>query len=107
MGDVLQVLTTGTFDQVIDSGTPVLVDFWLEGCAPCKSMEPVLEEVASEQAGKLVVGKVDILAEPDLALRYEVSAVPLLVLFRRGEVLAKLTGARGKHDLMSTLRPLL
>ncbi|MBW3667598.1 MAG: thioredoxin family protein [Actinobacteria bacterium] len=82
MGDVRQVPTSANFEPVVESGTPVLVDVRAESCGPCKAMDPVLGEVALARAEKLAVGKVDILAEPDVALRYKVSAIPLPVLFR-------------------------
>jgi len=87
--------------QVItrSASVPVLVDFWAEWCRPCLAFAPVLEALADEQGGRLVVAKVDIEAHPALATRFEVSGIPDLRLFRDGVVAARLTGTLSRMRL--------
>ena len=96
---ILQV-NDGDFDgQVLKSETPVLVDFWAEWCGPCKMIAPILEEIAVEYAGKLVVAKVNIDNNPGTPQRYGVRGIPTLILFKDGEVHATKVGALAKSQL--------
>jgi thioredoxin 1 len=100
-------LTGDTFDEVIGSDKPTLVDFWADWCGPCKMIAPILEELAEEHGDRFTLAKVDVQAEPDLASRFEVQGIPLLILFQEGDILAKVVGARPKEELEATLLPLL
>jgi thioredoxin 1 len=100
-------LTGDTFDEVIGSDKPTLVDFWADWCGPCKMIAPILEEMAEEHGDRFTLAKVDVQAEPDLASRFEVQGIPLLILFQEGDILAKVVGARPKEELEATLLPLL
>lgn len=96
---ILQV-NDGDFDgQVLKSETPVLVDFWAEWCGPCKMIAPILEEIAVEYAGKLIVAKVNIDNNPGTPQRYGVRGIPTLILFKGGEVHATKVGALAKSQL--------
>ena len=97
-------LNDSTFDEVVRSADrPVLVDFTAAWCGPCQAIAPVLEDIASEQADKLQVVKIDVDANPQTTLKYEVMSMPTLILFKDGEPQRRLVGARGKHNLLEHL----
>lgn len=97
-------ITEDTFEsEVIKSSTPVLVDFWAEWCGPCKMIAPVLDQVASEYAGKLRVAKVDVDSNQATAMRYGVRSIPTLILFRNGVVEAQHVGMLSKSQLNKLL----
>jgi thioredoxin 2 len=82
-----------TFDEETRASVPVLVDLWARWCGPCKMMAPALEQLARERAGRLKIVKVNVDDEPQLAARFGVQGIPLLVLLRDGREVARLTGA--------------
>jgi thioredoxin 1 len=97
-------LNDSTFDEVVRSADrPVLVDFTAAWCGPCQAIAPVLEDLATEQADRLQVVKIDVDANPATTLRYEVMSMPTLILFKDGEPQRRLVGARGKHNLLEHL----
>ncbi len=97
-------LTEQNFAQeVLQSAAPILVDFWAEWCGPCKMIAPVLDELADEFAGRARVGKVNIDDHQSLAAQYNVRAIPTLLLFKQGEVVEQLVGAKSKRDLKASL----
>ncbi len=97
-------VTDDTFDEeVVLSDTPVLVDFWAEWCGPCKMVAPVLEELAGEKAGKLRVAKLNIDENPRIAQRFQVMSIPTLLLFKDGEALSRIIGARPKSQIVGEL----
>jgi thioredoxin 1 len=108
MGEHTTQLTDATFDETIGGATePVLVDFWAEWCGPCKMIAPILDEIASEQAGKLTVAKLNIDDNPAAAQRFGVMSIPTLILFQGGEPKKTLVGAKGKGQLLEELSDFL
>lgn len=92
--------TDANFDaEVIKSGTPVLVDFWAEWCMPCRMLTPTIEAVADEFAGKVKVGKVDTDSNREIAVKYQINAIPTVILFKGGQVAKKFVGLTNKDDL--------
>lgn len=92
--------TDADFDQqVLQSDVPVLVDFWAPWCGPCKMIAPALDELASEYAGKAKVIKVDVDQNQASALKYRVRSIPMLLVFKNGEVHGTQIGAAGKPQL--------
>jgi thioredoxin 1 len=97
-----QDLTNENFDSTVGSGV-TLVDFWAEWCGPCKMMTPVIDEIASDYDGKVKVGKIDVDAQQDLAMKFQVSSIPTLIVFKDGEVAERFVGVTSKADLSKAL----
>ncbi len=97
-------ITTSEFDsEVLQSETPVIVDFWAEWCGPCRAVSPVLEQIADERADEVRLVKVNIDEEPELAQRYGILSIPTIVLFKGGEPAAAAIGAQPKRMLERSL----
>ncbi len=95
-------LTLENFDkEVLQSATPVLVDFWAEWCGPCKMLSPILDELAGEYDGRVKIAKVNIDEHQELATRYGIQSIPTLLLFAQGQVTDQIVGLRSKKDLKS------
>ncbi len=96
--------TTQNFPaEIIGSEQPVLVDFWAEWCGPCKMLGPVLDELATEYAGKAKVAKVNIDDYQDLARQFGIRSIPTLLIFKGGQVVEQSVGLKSKKDLKASL----
>ncbi len=89
-------VTDSTFDEILSSDKPVLVDFWAQWCGPCKMLSPIIDELATEYEGKAVIVKADIDTNGDMAAKFGVRNVPTVLIFKNGEVVAKQVGAAQK-----------
>src|SRR5215218_6218056 len=95
-------VTESTFEQEVIEGskeTPILVDFWAEWCGPCHAVSPVLEKIAAEREGQLKLVKINIDENQNLAGRFGVMSIPMMILFKEGEPAAATVGARPKGDI--------
>jgi|SRR3954464_2061361 thioredoxin 1 len=96
-------VTQETFaKEVLESTTPVLVDFWGEWCPPCRALAPILDDLAQEYDGKVKICKVNIDNQQGLATEYGVRAVPTMLLFQKGQVADQMVGLRSKRDLKTS-----
>lgn len=89
--------------EVLQSQSPVLVDFWAEWCGPCKMIGPILDELAEEYEGRVRIGKVNIDEQQGLAAEYGIRAIPTLLLFQNGQVAEQIVGLKSKRDLKAAL----
>ena len=104
----INTLTDMTFDEEIGAAEEVvIVDFWAEWCGPCKMIAPVLEEIASEQAGKVRVAKLNVDDYPDVSQRFGVMSIPTLIVFQDGQPAKRLIGAKGKGQILEELAEFL
>lgn len=102
-GNVSDVTDDGFDGEVLKSDVPVLVDFWAPWCGPCKSIAPILEELASDYAGKLKIVKMNVDENPNTPANYDVRGIPNLVFFKSGEVVEQVVGAVPKDQLVAAI----
>lgn len=100
----IEITETNFEAEVLKSELPVLIDFWAEWCGPCKILSPTVEELAGEYEGKLKVGKVDVDAQGNLAMRYNVMSIPTLKFFKNGNIVGELVGAAPKSTIEAEIK---
>lgn len=102
--DNVREFTDANFEtEVLQADVPVLVDFWAEWCMPCRMLAPTIDQVADEFEGKAKVGKVDTDANREISVKYGISAIPTVILFKGGEVHKKFVGLTNRDDLASAI----
>ena len=103
-GNGIVEVTDANFDQdVLKSDTPVLVDFWATWCGPCRALAPIVDELAKDYQGKLKVGKMDVDSNSATPMRYKVTGIPTLLVFKGGQVVEQLVGYKPKETIAQAL----
>ena len=101
-------VTTASFQaDVLDNPKPVMVDFWAEWCGPCRMVSPILDEIAAEYADKIDIVKVNVDEEPQLAMQYGVTGIPMMAVFQGGTIAKQMVGARPKNAIVEDLASFL
>jgi thioredoxin 1 len=106
-GELASVTDASFAGEVLGSATPVLVEYWATWCGPCRMLAPVLAEIAVEQAHRLRVVKLDTDANPNTMRDEKIMGVPTMILYRDGQAVASLVGARSKHAVLAAFEPFL
>lgn len=98
----LQIINKENFDKIINNNVPVLIDFYADWCGPCRMVGPIVEEIANER-DDVIIGKVNVDNDPELAEQFNVFSIPTLVVLKNGEEVNRVTGARPKAQILSLL----
>ena len=101
--DTLEFTDANFETDVLQSDKPAIVDFWADWCMPCKAMGPTIDDLATEYAGRVKVGKMDTEANRETPVKYGIQAIPTILLFKGGEVVQKFVGLTNKKDLQAAL----
>ena len=108
MSENLFEFTDQNFENDVEqSETPVLIDFWAVWCGPCKAIAPVIEEIANEYQGKVKVGKVDVDQNQNIAMKYGIRSIPTILIMKKGEVINQIVGAVPKTNITDMLNELI
>ena len=102
-----QNITSENFDELVTSGKPMILDFWASWCGPCRRVGPIIEELANDYEGQVIVGKCDIEEDEDLPMRFGVRNIPTILFFKNGEVVDKQVGAAARPVFEEKLKSIL
>ena len=102
-----KIIDSAAYDELVASGKPFVIDFWAEWCGPCRSLTPIIEELAEEYEGKVVIGKCDVEENDDITMKYGVRNIPTIIFLKGGEVVDKQVGACSKEALAAKIEKLL
>ncbi len=97
-------LTKENFDQIINGDKPVLVDFWATWCGPCKMVGPIIEELSEELKDEIVVAKLDVDQQQEIAVKYQVMSIPTLILFKDGKEVKRSVGFKPKARILDFIK---
>lgn len=100
-------ITDATLEEVLNSGKPVVIDFWAEWCGPCRMVGPIIDELATEYADKVIIGKVDTESNDDITSKYGIRNIPTILFIKNGEVVDKQVGATQKSVLVEKINKIL
>ena len=100
------VANEANFESLINTNKPVLIDFWAEWCGPCRAIGPVISELATEYAGVINVGKLNVDQNPQVSMNYGITSIPAILFLRNGEVVDKLVGAQPKANFVKKIEAL-
>ena len=106
MGSI-QVTTANFQDEVLESPIPVLLDFWAPWCGPCRMIAPVIDQIASEYAGQIKVGKINIDDNGSLAEQHGIVSIPTLIVYNNGEITSQKNGAASKYDIEAMFKKII
>lgn len=101
------LITDSSFDELLGSGLPLVVDFWAEWCGPCKMIAPVVEELSGEYSGKVNIGKIDVDENNEVSSRFGIRNIPTILFFKNGQLVDKQVGATQKSALIQKIEALL
>ena len=101
------VITNDNFESVMNSGKPVVLDFWATWCGPCKKIAPVIEELAEQYADQVIVGKVDVEENDDISFKYGIRNIPTVLFIKDGQVVDKVVGAAARPVFEEKIKALL
>lgn len=100
----LKITSENFENEVLNSEVPVILDFWAPWCGPCRMIAPVLAEIAEENEGALVVGKVNVDEEGDLAMKFGIASIPTLLVFKNGQIVNKSVGVKPKAQILALVK---
>ena len=100
----LKITSENFENEVLNSEVPVILDFWAPWCGPCRMIAPVLAEIAEENEGALVVGKVNVDEEGDLAMKFGIASIPILLVFKNGQIVNKSIGVKPKAQILALVK---